>query len=81
MLLFKEEDCLSAAIDYWLCGNVPDVPVCWGSVVTALESKQVGEAGLAKIIRVKYSVQDAEMEDSSGQLKIYYAILLLQILH
>ena len=54
LLEFEKEDLLSAAIDYWLCGNVPDVPVTWGSIVQALESKHVNETGCANRIKAKY---------------------------
>lgn len=54
MIFKREDDPLVAAIDYWLNGNVEDVPLSWKSVVTALNSKHVGEPGLAKKISKKY---------------------------
>ena len=48
----KEDDPLSAVIDYWLNGNVEGVPVSWRSVVAALKSSHVGETGLANKICV-----------------------------
>ncbi len=47
---------LSAVIDYWLHGNVENgsVPFSWHSVVKILQSKYVGEKGLAEEIRKKY---------------------------
>ena len=60
MLVFKQEgDVLSAAIDYWLCGNVEDddIPVAWSSIVAALKSNQVGEIGHATAIAKKYCGQ------------------------
>ena len=64
MLIFKkEDDLLSAAIDYWLRGNVPDVPPTWESLVAALHSKQVGETGLSKAIAITYCCQ---YEDDKG---------------
>ena len=52
---FKQQgDILPAAVDYWLSGNVPDVPITWESVVEALESDYVGEPGCASKIRAKY---------------------------
>ena len=52
----KEDDPLSAVIDYWLNGN-SKVPVSWRSVVAALESSHVGETGLASTIKKKYCQQ------------------------
>ena len=51
----KEDDPLSAIINYWLKGNVTEsvVPISWDSIVSAL--KTVGEAGLAEQIKAKYS--------------------------
>ncbi len=54
----KEEDPLAAALDYWLNGNVDDVPVSWKSIVAALNSSHVGEVGLAKTIGKKYCQQE-----------------------
>ena len=55
MMEFKQQgDLLSAAVDYWLSGNVPDVPITWESIVEALESDYVGEPGCASKIRTKY---------------------------
>lgn len=53
----EEDDILSAVINYWLCGNVLDVPVTWNSIIAALESKHVGEPGFAARIREKYCGQ------------------------
>lgn len=50
----KEEDPLTAIIDYCLKGNVENVPLCWEAIVTALESPQVGEPGVARDIQQKY---------------------------
>ena len=68
MVQFKQDgDPLASAVDHWLCGNVPDVPVYWGALVAALESKQVGETGLAKTLREKYCDQQEEQaSDSEG---------------
>ena len=41
-------------INYWLNGNVEDVPVMWRSIVAALESDSVDEKRLAKTIADKY---------------------------
>ncbi len=56
LMLFKQDggDLLSAEIDYWLRGNIPDVPVSWNAIVAALESEYVGEPACAKEIRTKY---------------------------
>ena len=56
---FKSEgDVLSAAIDYWLTGNIPDVPISWKYLVETLESDYVGEIGCAQKIMRKYCVQE-----------------------
>ena len=49
----KQEDPLSAVIDYWLKGNrtEPVIFVSWKSIVGALEADSVGETGLADEIR------------------------------
>ena len=36
-----------------VCGNVPNVPITWGSVVAVPNSKQVGERGCAEAISSK----------------------------
>lgn len=65
MLQFKQEgDLLSAAVDYWLCGNIKEVPIAWRSVVEALLSNYVGEAARADAICAKYCRQP---EDDKGQ--------------
>ena len=67
LLQFKQEgNPLASAVDYWLRGNVPDVPVCWGALVAALESRQVGETGLAKTLREKYCVCDPLQEEANS---------------
>ena len=48
----KEVDPLSTMIDFWLRGNVEEVPVSWRSIVTALDN--VSEIGLAGRISKKY---------------------------
>ena len=70
MLIFEKEGrLLLKAIDYWLCGNVSNVPITWGSVVAALESNQVGERGCAEAISSKYCCKQEESKDSKkGQL-------------
>ena len=50
----KEADQLAAIINYWLNGNVEDIPVTWRSIVAVLESSSVDERGLAKTIKDKY---------------------------
>lgn len=52
--LQHDENLLAAALDYWLSGNVPDIPVTWKSILDALESKFVNETGCAERIRAKY---------------------------
>ena len=58
----KEDDPLSAVVDYWLRGNVTEsvVPISWESIVTALKSKYVGEPGLAEEITKEYCQQEKE---------------------
>lgn len=56
---FKNDaDPLSAVIDYLLRGNTK-VPVSWESIVTALNSKHVGEPGLGKKIQEDYCQQES----------------------
>ena len=64
----KEGNILPASINFWLCGNVPDadIPITWGSIVAALESKQVGEIGLARVIKAKYCCQQEEAQDEGS---------------
>lgn len=52
--LKQQGDLLAGALDYWLSGNVPDVPITWESVVDALESPYVDETGCANKIKTKY---------------------------
>ena len=56
----KKDDPLSAIIDFWLRGNVKDVPVSWRSIVAALESSHVDEAGLANRISKKYCIDQSK---------------------
>ena len=57
----KEDDPLSAIIDYWLSGNVgEDDPVSWRSIVAALESSHVDEPGLANRISKKYCIDQSK---------------------
>ena len=62
------DDPLAAAVNYWLNGNVNDVPLSWISVVKAVNSNHVGETGLAKRISRKYCQQRGKEEDE-GQAK------------
>ena len=73
---FKQEgDILSAAVDYWLSGNVPDVPITWESVVEALESDYVGEPGCATKIRTKYCQH--ENSNEKGLIMLIYEVSTL----
>ena len=67
--LKKDEDPLSAVIDYWLRGNVTDpvTPISWKSIVAALESNYVGESGLARQIKSKYC-QPEDTNEERGKL-------------
>ena len=49
----KDDDPIINSLDYWLNGNT-DVPIKWESVVAALDTPDVDEPGLAKILRVKW---------------------------
>ena len=67
MVKFKQEgDVLSSAVDYWLCGNVKDVPVTWAFLAEALDSDYVGASGCAKKIREKYIIQHEESKHEQG---------------
>ena len=50
----KEGDSFSAAIHYWLMGNVEGATVSWESIVNALSSQHVDEKKLALEISSKY---------------------------
>ena len=61
MAFEKERDPLSAAVDFWLSGNVSDTsspPISWTSIVTALKSPHVDEGGLADTISKKYCQEE-----------------------
>ena len=74
----KSNRLLPTAVDYWLSGNVPDVPITWASVVAALKSEQVGETGRAMIISTKYCCQHNEPNDDKGESdKIKHALTQL----
>lgn len=71
MIVYKQQqgdDALSTAIDYWLRGNAPDVPITWNSIVEALKSHHVGEAGLAEAIATKYC---CHQEEPKGQISFF----------
>lgn len=59
----SQRDSLTEVVNYWMCGNVEDVPVNWESLVAVLKTPQVGERGLAKEIQEKYS----EYEESTNE--------------
>ena len=61
----KEDDPLSAAVDFWLCGNVEGVPLTWRSVVEALKSEHVGEPGLARVVEKKYHSEVKHLMDTN----------------
>ena len=56
----NDDDPLTAAIDYWLNGNVEGVSISWSSIVTALKSSHVGEIGLANKIKKKHCLEGEE---------------------
>ena len=71
----KEVDPLAAVINYWLNGNVKDVPITWRSVATALESILVDESGLAQTIRDKYCPEGNDSH--SCQPSCFFALNIL----
>ena len=54
----KEDDSVAAGVDYWLNGNVENVPLSWKSIVKALRSRHVREPTLAQRIEKKYCQQE-----------------------
>lgn len=61
LMEFREEsEPFIAVINYWLKGNVEDVPLIWSSIVTALSSRFVGEVGLARRISKECYCHDGE---------------------
>lgn len=67
--LEKEDDPLSAVIDYWLRGNVDGLPPTWRSIVTVLNSKHVDESGLAKRIQKLYLPEESVPDN--GKIYVY----------
>ena len=57
-----EKDPLSAAVSYWLDGNVAESadPTSWRSIVTVLKSEHVGEPALAERVNEKYCQQNVK---------------------
>ena len=66
----KEGDPFAAVMNYWLKGNVKDVPVTWRSIVTVLESSSVDERGLAKTMMKKYCLSESS-DDCKGRSTAY----------
>ena len=66
----KEEDPLSAAIDYWLTGNVADsgAPILWDSIIEALKAGSIKETALAEELAKKYCQWEEERDDTKGVL-------------
>ena len=67
MELKQDGNLLVGALDFWLSGNVPDVPVTWASIVVALKSEFVNETGCASTIRAKYCPCE-NSEDEKGNI-------------
>ena len=67
----EEKNQLAALMNYWLNGNVKDVPVTWRSIVAALEASSVDESGLAMTLECKYcqskSDSATKISTSSGK--------------
>ena len=72
----KEADPLAAVINYWLNGNVENVPVTWRSIVAVLESSSVDEKGLAKTIGDKYCQFDSP-DDKGWHICLYMCTVSL----
>ena len=68
----KEDDPLSAVIDYWLKRNVREsvVPISWQSIVAALKSVYVDESGLADEINKKYCQEEVK---KNGEANHYFS--------
>ena len=67
----KRDDPLSAVVDDWLRGNAEtSLPISWRSVADALESKHVGQRGLANTIREKYCQEEDQQEQVSDYIKL-----------
>lgn len=62
----KEDDPLSAVIDFFMKNTTKAIPISWKTVASAVESDHVGEAGLAEKIRKKYC-QHERSENQNGQ--------------
>ena len=62
----KDGDFFATTMDFWLKGNIVNVPITWEYLVTSLESDYVSEIGLAVDIKKKYC---QKQEKSRGQLK------------
>ena len=56
-----ESDPFEAIINYWVKGNIPDVPVTWTSIIAVLESSAVDERRLAQVISEKYTSPQSSM--------------------
>ena len=62
----KDGDFFATTMDFWLKGNIANVPITWEYLVTTLESKHISEIGLAADIKKNYC---QKQEKSKGQLK------------
>ncbi len=64
----REDDPLSAVVDYWLTNVVEKaIPKSWHSIVAVLKSDHVGEPGLADEVSRKYCCQEITNEIEKGQ--------------
>ena len=61
----KEDDPLSAAIDYWLNGNTA-IPISWKSIVDVLKSTSVEEVALAEKMNTRHCQQELSIEVKKG---------------
>ncbi len=61
----KNGDPFSEAIDYWMKGNTMK-PITWGTVVSALGSPFVDEAGLARSLRHRYMSDNTPVQSGKS---------------
>ena len=68
-------------INYWLNGNVKDVPVTWRSIVTVLESSSVDKRGLAKTITKKYCQLESINDKGECVISIHLVCCICIVIH
>lgn len=50
----EEAEPFAAVVDYWLNGNIEDVPRSWETIVDVLQDSNINETAMAKTIEDKY---------------------------